>query len=177
MTCVIGLEQGGDVYIGADSAAASGWEVRASRMPKVFRRGPFLIGYTSSFRMGQLLQYHLTVAPQDGEDDGAYMVCTFIEAVRECLKSHGYTKVENNQEEAGQFLVGYNGRLYFVDEDLQVNRFIDDFDAVGCGREYALGAMKALPETLGPEERIERSLEIAAHFSGGVCEPFKVMKL
>ena len=61
MTCVIGLEHKGEVYIGADSAATSGWAVSATRLPKVFLVNEFLIGYAGSFRMGQLLQHKLQI--------------------------------------------------------------------------------------------------------------------
>jgi len=59
MTCIVGIAQEGKVWIGADSAAVSGQDIRATALRKVFRRGQFLIGYTSSFRMGQLPQFHL----------------------------------------------------------------------------------------------------------------------
>lgn len=62
MTRVVGLVRQGRVYMGVDSAAVQGWTRRASQVSKVFRRGPFLIGYTTSFRMGQFLEHHL--APQ-----------------------------------------------------------------------------------------------------------------
>jgi len=177
MTCIIGLEHNGHVYIGADSAAQAGWKVRPTRLQKVFRRGPFLIGYTTSFRMGQILQHHLEVRePEKKESDDAFMVCAFIEAVRECLKDKGFTKIENNQEEGGFFLVGYAGTLYQVTGDFQINSSTEGLDAFGCGDDYALGAMKAL-EDLPPRKRIKKALEIAAHFSGAVCAPFRVLKL
>jgi len=174
MTCIVGVAEGGKAYIGADSASVAGWQVRATGLRKVFRRQQFVIGYTGSFRMGQILQHHLTVEPQKSEPDEAYMVRTFIEAVRDCLKEHGFAEVENNVEKGGTFLVGYNGIVYDIDSDFQVNHFADGFTAVGCGNEYALGALKAL-ETLPPKERILRSLEISAHFCGAVTGPFLVV--
>ena len=180
MTCVVGLAEGGKAYIGADSAAADGWEVRATGLRKVFRRlpsrasHPFVIGYTTSFRMGQILQHHLMVEPQKGEPDETYMVCTFVEAVRSCLKDHGFAKVENNVEEGGQFLVGYKGVIYEIASDFQVNHFADGLAVIGCGAAYALGALKAL-SGLQPERRVALSLEIAAYFSGGVIGPFHVV--
>ena len=90
MTCIVGLVQKGTVYIGADSASVSGWTSRVTRLPKVFRRGPFLIGYTTSFRMGQLLEHALAVPPQgDESDDMRFMVTTFVESVRALLKERG----------------------------------------------------------------------------------------
>lgn len=176
MTCIIGLVHNDKVYIGADSAAVSGWQVRATNLDKVFRRGPFLIAYTNSFRMGQILQYHLEVQSQDGEPDIEYMVRHFVDAVRTCFKELGFAKVENNEESGGMFLVGYRGHLYAIEDDFQVNEMTDGFDAWGCGKEYALGVMKAL-EHLPPIEQIEKALEISAHFSGGVLPPFQVVIL
>lgn len=59
MTCIIGLENKGKVYMGADSASSNGYSINVSGNPKLFRSGPFLIGFTSSWRMGQLLQHQL----------------------------------------------------------------------------------------------------------------------
>lgn len=175
MTCIVGLVDGDKVYVGADSASAEGWEVRQTKLPKVFRNGNFIIGYTTSFRMGQILQHHLSVRNQfEGEADDAYMVKAFAEAARTALKDHGFAKIESNEEKGGTFLVGYRGRLYSVHSDFQVNEMADGYDACGCGRAYALAGLAALVE-LGPEERITRALEIAAHFSGGVIPPFHIL--
>ena len=175
MSCIVGIVEGDEVYVGADSAAVSGYEVRESRVPKVFSNGPFVIGYTTSFRMGQILQYHLRPTPQGPESEMQYMVCTFVEAVRRCLKEHGFSKVENNVEVGGLFLVAYRGALYRVENDFQVNLFADGVIAIGCGREYALGALRAL-ETMPARERLIRALEVAAHYSGDVMGPFLVLK-
>lgn len=180
MTCVIGLVTDGHVIMGADSASVSGWTVRKTRLPKVFsHQGVFVIGYTTSFRMGQILRWHLEVPLQEPEQsDLEYMVTVFVKAVRSVLKEHGFAKLDDNVETGGEFLVGYRGCLYEVCSDFQVNEHADGFDAVGCGESFALGAMKALDGVgLSPQLRVMRALEVAAHFSGGVCEPFKVMEL
>ena len=126
MTCVIGLVQGSKIYIGVDSAAVSGWTRRETLQKKVFRRGPFLIGYTTSFRMGQLLEHHLDVPKQkDDQDDMAFMVTVFVEAARKLFKEKGFSKIESNNESGGQFLVGYRGVLYSIEKDFQVGRVAD----------------------------------------------------
>lgn len=175
MTCIVGLAQDGDVWIGADSAAGDGWQVRSTLVPKVFVRGPFIIGYTVSFRMGQLLQFHLDVPPQDGESsDLEYMVCRFIAAVRACLKEGGYTTIKDSKEGGVGFLVGYRGHIYCVGDEFQITEASDGFDACGCGEKYALGAMDALGYA-EPGERVLLALETAARFSGAVCEPFVIL--
>lgn len=175
LTCIVGLETETGIIIGGDSAAANGWDIHASRLKKVFKQGEFLIGYTSSFRMGQLLQYKLSVEQQKNEQsDLEYLATTFIDAVRECLKEGGFRTVENEQESGGQFLVGYKGKLYAVDSDFQVNSSVDGFMAVGCGASFALGSMWS-NQNLSPKKRVKKALKAAGHFSNGVCGPYRVM--
>jgi ATP-dependent protease HslVU (ClpYQ) peptidase subunit len=164
----------GRIHIGVDSAAVSGWTRRETRLRKVFRRGPLLLGYTTSFRMGQLLEHHLEVPPQaEGQSDMAYLVTEIVERVRVLLKEKGFAKIEANNESGGQFLCGYRGRLYSIDSDFQVGEMADAYDAIGSGAEHALGAMAALAK-LPPARRIRRALEVAAHFNMGVCPPFHI---
>ena len=172
MTCIVGLVHNGTVYMGGDSAGVSGWDMTIRRDPKVFRNGPYLIGYTSSFRMGQLLRFHLTVPDQDPRhSDEQHMMTTFIEAVRACLKSGGYTKIESSQEEGGSFLVGYRGVLYDVGADFQVGIPAAQYAAVGCGDQVAHGALFA-SDHMKPRARLERALQAAELFSAGVRGPF-----
>ena len=172
MTCIVGIEFDGKVFMGGDSAGVAGWAMAIQAGPKVFHKGDFLIGFTSSFRMGQLLQYHLAVREQGKkETNRAYMILAFAEAVRELMKGHGYAKIENNKEEGGLFLVGYRGELYKVQYDWAVLRRVDGFNAVGCGEDYALGALRVLDRTK-PKEALEAALDAAAHFSAGVSGPF-----
>lgn len=175
MTCIIALEYEGKVYMGGDSAAVSGWDIQACANQKVFKVGDFLIGYTSSFRMGQLLQYNLDIPENtDGDDDIQYLVTKFIPAARNCLKDGGYTKIENNREDGGFFLVGYRGKAYMVADDFQATRMRNGFIAVGSGANYAMGALAAL-EIVDPESAVTRALEIAGTFSNGVCPPYYVV--
>ncbi len=175
MTCVIGLvDRSKKIYIGVDSAAVSGWTRRQTRLSKVFRRGAFLLGYTTSFRMGQLLEHELDVPVHPaGQDDMSYLVTQFVEHVRLLLKSKGFAKIESNNESGGQFLLGYRGHLYSVDSDFQVGEMADGVDAIGSGCDIALGAMMAL-DRLPPTRRIRRALEVAAHFNMGVLPPFHI---
>lgn len=177
MTCIIGLVQDGTVYMGCDSAGSNGWTLRAVHNPKIFRVGECLIGYTSSFRMGQILQYHLNLPTRsETESDEQYMFVKFSEAVRGCLKSYGYATIESNKESGGEFLVGYRGHLYTMYSNFALLQHRDNIESVGCAYEVALGAMLAL-EGMEPEKRIARALEIAGILSNGVLPPYQVEQL
>lgn len=172
MTCIVGLVQNGHVYMGGDSAGVAGYELVLRRDPKVFRVGPFVIGFTSSFRMGQLLHYKLAAPGRTtSQDVAAYMATDFVDAVRTCLQTGGYARKENEEETAGTFLVGYSGRLFTIDSDYQVGESIDNFAAVGCGAQVALGALFATPQR-PPRERLTTALKAAERHSAGVRGPF-----
>jgi ATP-dependent protease HslVU (ClpYQ) peptidase subunit len=176
MTCIVGLVHDGAVWMGGDSAAAAGWDLTIRSDSKVFVTGPFVMGFTTSFRMGQLLRYALEVPEQSRKvDDHAFMVTTFIDAVRDALKKGGYAKKENETESGGTFLVGYRGALYQIDSDYQVAIAVHPFAAVGCGAQVAHGSLFSTVD-LPPRERVQRALEAAETFSAGVRGPFHVLQ-
>jgi hypothetical protein len=181
MTCIVGLVDKGTVYIGGDSAGVGGYDLNVRADEKVFRNGSFIMGFTSSFRMGQLLRYKFVPPEHPFEAGGAmdtykYMVTLFVDAVRECLKSGGFAKKELEQEAGGTFLVGYKGRLFVIYDDYQVADNADGFAAVGCGDQIAHGSFYSSAGKL-PEERVKLSLEASERFSAGVRGPFKIEKL
>jgi ATP-dependent protease HslVU (ClpYQ) peptidase subunit len=179
MTCIIGYEIDGKVYMGGDSAATGSTTQRISKSDKVFHRGNFLIGYTSSFRMGQVLRFQLTVpAQKKDQEDYEYMCTTFVDAVIKLFKKSSFIKEDAN--EGGTFLVGYNGKLYIVDHDFQVNFSEDPFESCGSGSEIAMGAMKILHDVetkLKPKQKIIRALEAASRYDAAVRPPFIVLEL
>ncbi len=177
MTCIIGIKGNGKVIIGGDTQASGGYEATARLDEKVFIRHDFIIGFTSSYRMGQLLQYVVEFPEQPkGMGDFEYMVVHFIEAIRTTFKEYGYTKIDSNREDGGCFLVGYRGELYTIYGDFQVEHPRDGFTAVGSGEEYAKGAMQALRH-LPPKKRVKESLKISAKFNVGVGAPYTIMEL
>ncbi len=179
MTCIVGLVEDGVVYMGGDSAAVGGLSIETRADSKVFVNGPMIFGFTSSFRMGQLLQYALQIPEQlPSKSDMAYLVTDFVDAIRALYKDRGFMGKDNEREDGGTFLLGYRGTLYRIGDDFQVARVARTYDAVGCGGDIALGALHATAGCgLAPERRIRLALETACEFSAGVRAPFYVTSL
>jgi ATP-dependent protease HslVU (ClpYQ) peptidase subunit len=176
MTCIVGLVEDGNVHIGGDSAGVAGLSVTVRADRKVFKNGDMIFGFTSSFRMGQLLRYSLIVPKRHPETDiDAFMHTTFIDAIRDCLKIGGFSRKENNEETGGCFLVGYAGRLFRIDVDFQIGESVEGYDSVGCGEDLALGSLFTTTDfDLTAKERILTALKAAEKFSGGVRSPFHI---
>lgn len=177
MTCIVALRDNGTVYMGCDSAGVGGAFNRSNRVdPKIYRVGEMLIGFTTSFRMGQLLGYSLTV-PKHHADVSVehYMTVDFINAVRSCLKDGGYAEKEKDVERGGTFLVAYKGRIFGIEGDYQVGERVEPFNACGCGEDLAMGSLHSTAELIAdPKKRVLMALEAAATFSAGVHAPFRV---
>jgi len=175
MTCIVGLVDHGHVYIGADSAGVETGRlalvVRNDR--KVFRNGDFVMGFTSSFRMGQLLAFNFNPPkPRVGMDVMAYMVTEFVDAARARMKEGGFARIREGVEEGGSFLVGYAGRLFHISADFQVGESSHGFDACGSGDLIALGSLRSTRDWRDPARRVKEALECAEAFSAGVRAPF-----
>lgn len=177
MTCIIGLEENGRAWIGADSSAIGGYENRPTETNKVFKNRGYTIGYTTSFRMGQLLKYSVSYPDIPENLTEEFMVNEFVEPIRKIFKDFGFLKVSNNEESGGDFLVGVKNKIFHISSDFQVQRYIDGIYAIGAGSSYALGSMEALKEYLIPEKRILTSLEITSKFSIAVSGPYKILEV
>lgn len=183
MTCIVALRGIKTIFMGCDSAGVGGYS-RVNRIdPKIYRiEDKMLIGFTTSYRMGQLLGYSLTL-PKHHSDVSVetYMSTLFIDAVRTCLKTGGWAEKEKDQERGGNFLVAYRARIFEIESDYQVGERSEDYSAVGCGFELALGSLytsgRAAVGSIHQRERVELALTAAAEFSAGVHPPFRIDEL
>lgn len=178
MTAIVGIAERGQVWMGSDSAgvSGSGFVLTVRTSPKVFRVGPYIMGYTDSFRMGQVLQHGMKppTPPRRGDLE-RFLVTEWVDALRAALKAAGWATTRDGQEGAGLFLLGVRGRLFYIGSDYQVGESADGYDAVGCGSEPARGSLFA---TAGakPETRILTALKAAQRFSAGVRGPFHIVR-
>jgi len=166
MTCIVAVTDGQQVTMGGDSAGSNGWTMQVRSDTKVFILGPYVLGFTSSFRMGQLLRYSLTIGAPDTWDVDRFMATTFIDAVRSTLKEGGFATTKDGGEVGGTFLVGVAGRLYEIGSDYQIGYMV----ALG-----ALHAMSAVTD-LAPAERVTRALDAAADLTATVRGPYSVVQ-
>lgn len=177
MTCIAGVVHEGKVYIGGDSAGVGGWDLVVRSDEKVFKNSGFLFGFTSSFRMGQILRYSFNPPFRQPDTDlFSYMVTDFVDGVRECLKTGGFAKKHNEEETGGTFLVGHDGRLFTIYDDYQIQEALNPWTACGCGEGYALGSLYST-KSMAPRKRVATALSAAETHSAGVRGPFHILSI
>lgn len=181
MTCVAGVKTATGVLLAGDSRGTNddAGSQATFTAPKVFRlTSEIAVGYCGSFRMGQLLEHHVTTTALRG-DEASWAITELVPTIREVLKTHGYTTVENNEETAGSFLLAVRGRLFEVHSDFAVLERDDAYTAIGSGQMVALGAMHALWEPkightpAAARAFLKTALDAAAAFATGVAPPYR----
>lgn len=186
MTCIVAIKTDDNIYMGWDSSAIRGDTNLRTSLSKVFkvaggRKGSdCLVGYTDSFRMGQIIEHHHPFGgPAHCKDQEAaleYMIRGFIPSLREVLKERGYARVVNNEEFGGEVMVGFQEYLFCIDKDFQVGIPFENFFAIGAGDISALACLATLKSEgkllKDPSLSIRTALEIAGKYNSNVSEPY-----
>lgn len=176
MTCIIAIEQNGIVTMGGDRMGSNGYTGAPVAESKVFKKGGVLIGYTSSFRMGQLLQHALTIPVLPAEIDlDKWVAIDFMQAIRQVYQDNGWDGQKDNKAEHGSFLMAVNGRCYEIQSDYSFIRNLSGEYAVGSGTSFALGSLRSTRGKLSAEKRILEGLETASEYVVTVQGPYDVL--
>jgi len=181
MTCIVGLVHNGVTYIGADSLGSNSYMKTVRKDKKVFKLKDTpnaIVGFTSSYRMGQLLMYATgLIDPRDEPNiDHEYIVTRFIPNVIKLFEDGGFSRNHSGEKEGGVFLLGYKDKLFKIDSDYQVEEAFDNYNACGSGETYALGSLMVTENTnLNPYERIRLALQAGTKFAVGVEPPFYII--
>lgn len=180
MTCIVGVKSGGRIWMGADSAASHPPtnEIYTFTGPKVFAVGEYLVGYTISYRAGQVLRHDVNwpEPPAPDVDLERFLVREIVPELRRALRDAGALKVSEGIEQGAQFMIGLHGELATIGLDFSVGSLQEPYLAIGSGRHNAYGALHALAGTdSSGEAKVRRALEAAATFTSNVRAPFLVL--
>lgn len=174
MSTVVGIVDGKDIYIGADSLASTEeGDARPMKCKKIFRNGKYLVGFIGSVRGGQILYPDYFKFPTKIADlpDAIMGQCT----EKGCL----VTSEQSTSLHACNYLIGYKGKLYEILVDFQMTE-IPHYTAVGSGSYYAFGSLhttEQMKDDFTPSMRIELALSAAEEFSTSTRGPFYYEKL
>lgn len=169
MTCIVGLEYAGRVFIGGD-IQGTGWNNKVIHTtPKVFTKAGVAFGYTTSYRFGQIIE-HVLPDPVVPDDEGSiykWLIAILIPSIKKAMK-------EGEFDKGGNCLIGVKSQLWEMQDDWSVLRSVKGYGAVGSGYEYAHGSMSTIMEITPPkmlldaESAIRLAIKTAGTFSPSV---------
>jgi len=164
MSCIVGIESDGIVYIGSDSLASAEDDIRHLKEHKTFINGEYLIGFCGSPRSGQVLGPKYLAHPEEPIEE-------FVDQIKNQLNEYNLL-IEDNENSTlslSNFLVGYNGILYQIYNDFYIGQFKEKYSAIGSGESYALGSLYETSKiNISPKDRIRKAIKCASYFCGSV---------
>lgn len=185
MTCIAAVVgDNGSVWMGGDSAGISDDSVLSLGIgaePKIWKTNGILFGACGSFRVSQVIRWHVHVPAYDPETELLnYLTGPLIDSLRDCLAAHGTLQAwldDSTEAIDGGLLVGMENRVFEVYQDFGVGELVHGYGSVGCGSPIAMGNLAATESlNIKPKRRITMALEAAERHSAGVRGPFTIIK-
>lgn len=153
MTCIVGIECVDGAIVAGDYMGSSWCAQGISTQSKVFSYDKLIMGYTTSFRFGQVIEHMLddnkNFVPTDPNDTYRWLVRAFIpklQAVLELEKCKG-----------GDAVISLNGQVWYIQEEFSVLRYTNGVHSVGVGEDYMTSSILTQINMLGNKPSIEQA--------------------
>lgn len=173
MTCISGIAKDGVVYIGGDRGASDSYTILPLTRPKIKKCGEYLIGYSGSMGIGELVHY--IDLPIIGNKSVEKTLRTlFVKALKSAIEEYG--NASHTDDNSADWLVGVQGRLFEISsEDWSVAEFNET--AIGSGNNIALGSLHTTRSWKDQEKRIRYSLNAAVEISPSCLGPLDIYNI
>jgi len=192
MTVVVSIScSDGSVILGGDSFCGDSEVSDLCFEDKVYTVGPVGVGICGSVRNEQVLKKalcHYVLEKKEVTEE--WIRGDLSEEIREYMKEAGCVGETNGYQEIKDsgFILSFNGKNFFLDDDFGMWESKRSFCAIGAGRHYAYGALSALvlshypdlssrPEPSIAAEFVLKSLQIASVWSPWVSAPFSLVSV
>ncbi|MHA1817327.1 MAG: hypothetical protein ACTSX1_15100 [Candidatus Heimdallarchaeaceae archaeon] len=170
MSCVVGLIYDQAIYMGSDGIATTDeGEKRPIKATKLFKNGKYLMGFSGSVRAGQVIFARDFKPPED--------IYKLPDEMREHMSNRGTLMIGESQVQMfnGNFLIGFESKLYEILMDFQLNETLGNYTAIGSGAAYALGSLYSTKGMMiSPRARVEMALEAACEYDMSCGKPLIV---
>jgi hypothetical protein len=180
MTCIVGVEHKGTVWLGGDSAATSsdGSQTLIADS-KVFVNGSVAFGICGSPKVMDPLKFTKFTKQKKKQDVREFVANSLIPEIKQAFKKAGciIEHQEHGELFEGAILFGTDGKLFRMECNFQIITDSHLFDSVGSGANIAIGSLHATVKDSNPKRRILTALKASSIANSGVRPPFKIVSI
>jgi len=153
MTTTLALKLKNKVVFASDSAASTDYRIHLYNHGKFFKTSNgIVIGNAGSVREQQIVEFGLTIPTLEHAESVEHYMYRLANAIKSALLSEKANK--DDEWCRSSFIVYYDGRLFEFDVDFQIAEHSDNYEAIGSGQYYAIGAMDAMLQR-GDDDPVE----------------------
>jgi len=174
MTCIAVVRHENKIYMAGDRGASDDGTILALTAPKVWKLGPYLIGYAGSMD-GERLRYNFNPDIPDLRDTDKFMQTKFIKQLK---KFYTDWWVDTGKDSDFGLIIAVKGQIYeHSSSDMSLSKYEVDYLAMGSGAEYAYGALHATEKIKDPRRRLQAAVGAAIKFSPTCMGPVDIVNV
>jgi len=146
MTAIIGFidNKNKKIIMGGDSLSSDNYKKFSRKDEKVFVKDNYIYGFCNDYKILNLVKYHF-IAPEwkyksfKKYDNTTFINKIFIPSLADFLQDNDI-EIENDRMGHEELcLIGFNGSLYKIYDDMEVEELVMDWNTCGSGGMYLLG--------------------------------------
>ena len=174
MSVMVGVKHRGRIAVASDSRWTSGWDHQSNALPKVVKRGSFLltVGPTAGFEQA-LWEEVLALAEREPDWPAKW--------ARHCLSGPNESVMRRLAEKHEEpIIVAWAGRLLALRATGSIFETADGIATCGCGGDFARGAAilyRALRPASSARGIAVRGVEVAIECDAGCAGPVVVREM
>lgn len=146
IVCAIKDKITGNVWMACDSQSTQGQRRSMIKDSKIIQKGPLLFGCVGNPILAQIISTHLELPEwPEGMEAKAYITKILFPVLHKLIQESD-TRVSSSVESEDIYcmLVACHGHIFNVGDALIIDEYDADFDAVGAGEEFAIGAFEGM---------------------------------
>lgn len=185
MTCIIAIVDGQhNVWLAGDSFCGDDNIRNMCNASKVYKVGPLGIGLCGYVRQELIIEQTIRQAL---EKDNVQVTHDWIKfelpnLISKNMHTNNAIINKDGQSTMGKssYLIAFDGRLYYLDDDFGIWETSKKIAAIGAGKYYALGALQAIINSgvySTPEQMLLDSLKVSCEWSNWVVPPYTTIKV
>jgi ATP-dependent protease HslVU (ClpYQ) peptidase subunit len=174
MTCIAVVKQDDKVYMAGDRGASDDGTILALDAPKVWKIGPYLIGYAGSMD-GERIRYNFKPTAPNIKDTDKFMQTRFIKELKEFYNEFW---VDTSKDGDLGLIIAVRGEIYeHSSADMSLSKYTLPYLAMGSGAEYAYGVLYATDKQKNARNRVVSAVSAAIKFSPSCMGPVDVVSV
>jgi ATP-dependent protease HslVU (ClpYQ) peptidase subunit len=174
MTCIAVVRHENKIYMAGDRGASDDDTVLTLTTPKVWKLGPYLIGYAGTLD-GERIRHNFNPYVPDIKNIDKFMQTKFIKQLRTF-----YTEwwIDTTKDADLGLIICIKGQIYEHNAiDMSLSKYTLDYLAMGSGAAYAYGSLHASEKSKDPRKRVVNAINAAIKFSPSCVGPVDVVSI
>ena len=157
-----------------DRGASDDGTILALTSPKVWKLGPYLIGYAGAMD-GERIRYNFNPYVPDIKDTDKFMQTKFIKQLRGFYNDFW---VDTSKDGDLGLIIAVRGQIYeHSSADMSLSKYTVPYLAMGSGAEYAYGYLNATEKAKDARKRVVGAVNAAIKFSPSCMGPVDVVSV